>query len=440
VQTPNIDQLARESTLFSGCFTASFPTGPMRKDLHSGRYTFPYMSWRDEWNPEHEVMAELFRRDNYATSMVSDTPANGPFSRGFDHFEMIPGQVGLPGEVDTSGELDLPADVRKLRVPISRFYKMNQVRSGWKGEEDRFAARTMRSSAVWMESIHGKDQPFLLVSDTFDPHEPWDSPRYYIDRYDPGYEGDELFEPAYEPSDYASDEEIRHMRCMYAGEVSMVDRWVGYLLDTLDQMGLAEETVVILTSDHGFYHGEHGLIGKVELDREGRITRRWPLYRTIGQIPLIIRVPGSDPGVADGFCQPPDFLPTMLELAGLTIPAHVQGRSLVSELGGGGEGADFAISSLTYRQDEDVRSPTSFRTENSLYIYGGDEWQSEFYDLQQDPDEQQNVIVERESEARDCHEKMLKTLEKIGCPPSILEMRREFDPGLREKLPIDRIL
>jgi arylsulfatase A-like enzyme len=384
-------------------------------------------------------MAEIFRGAGYATSMVTDTPANGSYRRGFDHFELIPGQVGLQGDVDMGSDLNLPADARKLRVPLRRFYKIAQARSEWRGEEDRFAAQTMRASARWMESTYGSDKPFLLNADTFDPHEPWDPPRHYIDRYDPDYQGDELFEPAYEPSGYASEEEIHHMRCMYAGEVSMVDRWVGHLLGTLREMGLEEETIVVLTSDHGFYHGEHGFIGKVQLDRDGRIIRRWPLYRTIAQIPLMIRVPGYGPGVAKGFCQPPDFLPTLLELVDVEIPDHVQGRSLVPQLGGG-RGGTAAITSLTYRQDEEVRAPTSFRTRDALYIYGGDEWESEFYDLRRDPGEHQNCIGEREVEARHCHDQMVEYLERIGCPESYLDMRREYNPKPRDQLPLERIL
>jgi arylsulfatase A-like enzyme len=205
-------------------------------------------------------------------------------------------------------------------------------------------------------------------------------------------------------------------------------------------MGLDEETAVVLTSDHGFYHGEHGFIGKVQLDREGRIIRRWPLYRTIAQIPLIIRVPGAGHGVADGFCQPPDLLPTLLELAGLDVPGHVQGRSLVQDLKGRGKGWDEAITSLTYRQDSEVRSPTSFRNRRSLYVYGGDEWQSEYYDLTRDPEEMSNCIRERESDARECHEKMLDFLERVGCPAPVLELRRDFNPEPRKKLPVKRVL
>jgi arylsulfatase A-like enzyme len=441
IRTPNIDALAHQAYVFDNCHAASFPTGPMRKDLLSGRYTFTYTSWRDEWKPDHPVMAEVFRDAGFATSMVSDTPANRSYSRGFESFEMIEGQSGFPADGEEREELHLPADPRKLRVPLKRLRRIARSRSAWRGEEDRFAAQTMRAAARWLEGRHGSQKPFLLVADTFDPHEPWDPPRYYIDQYDPGYLGDELYEPSYEPSSYASDEEIRHMRFMYAGEVSLVDRWVGYLLETLDVAGLADETCVLLTSDHGFYHGEHGFIGKVRLDREGRIIGRWPLYGTISRIPLIIRVPGREGGRLDGLCQPPDFLPTILNLAGLPSPKHIQGHSLVPRLEGGSEdGPRAAASSLTYRQDESVRPPTSFRTGEYLYIYGGDEWRSEYYDIRSDPAEERNLLDELEAEARAAHREMLEFLENIGCPKTSIGIRREFNPAPRESLPLERIL
>lgn len=441
INTPNIDALARESKVFNNFFAASFPTGPMRKDLHSGRYTFAYTSWRDEWNPGHKVMAELFSEAECSTSLITDTPSNEHYKSGFDHFEMIHGQVGHGAELDLSQKLDLPADLRKLRIPVERLYRIAKVQSGWRGEEDRFVAQTMRAASRWLEARHRSGRPFFLYVDTFDPHEPWDPPRYYIDQYDPDYEGDEIFEPAYEPSSYARDPEIRHMRFMYAGEVSLVDRWIGHLLNTLEIMGLDEETCVILTSDHGFYHGEHGLIGKVQLDREGRIVLRWPLYRTISHIPLLVRIPGYKSGKVKGFCQPPDLLPTLLDIAGIKVPTHIQGKSLLPEIQDESNGrSSCAVSSYTYKQDTEVRPPTSYRTGDFLYIYGGDEWKSEYYDLRKDPSEAMDVFEERETNARHAHEDLFSFLERIGCPKQSLGMRREFNPKPRKALPLSRIL
>ncbi len=440
VRTPHIDVLSRRSVSFRRCYSASFPTGPMRRDLHSGRFTFLYTSWREEWDPDHPVLAEIMSEAGFRTAMITDTPSNGACRRGFDHFHLIEGQAGA-GVVTGGGEPDLPADPRKLRVPMERLSRILKVESSWSGEEDRFVAQTMRAASRWLESRHGEEDPFFLCVDTFDPHEPWNPPRFYIDRYDPGYSGDELFEPAYEPAGYASQAEIDHMRCMYAGEVSLVDRWVGHLLETLRQSGLDGETCVILTSDHGFYHGEHGLIGKVQLDREGRIVRRWPLYDTISHVPLLVKVPGVAARTSDIFCQPPDIMPTVLGICGIEVPEKVQGRPLLSppdrEVS---DDRSWALSSYTYCQDDSVRPPTSLRTKDYLYVYGGDEWPSEYYDVKEDPAEGRNLIREREEEAEDAHRILVSLLKRLDCPKKSLDLRSDFEPAKRTDLPLQRIL
>jgi arylsulfatase A-like enzyme len=300
----------------------------------------------------------------------------------------------------------------------------------------------MRAAHRWLESGVGKNEPFFLTVDTFDPHEPWDAPRYYVDMYDPNYKGDELFEPAYEPADYATPSEIEHMRKLYAAEVTLVDRWIGYLIDGLARMGLAEETATILTSDHGFYHGEHNLIGKVQLEREGPICRRWPCYDTIAHAPLIIKLPGMKRHrTVTGFSQPPDLMPTILEIVGAQRPATVQGASLMPlTRRKQRQVRDLAITSHTYLQDAEARCPTAVRTDDYLYIYGGDEWPSELYDLIADPGEQRNILAQKKDVGQALHARYLKFLEEIECPKERIDGRREFCPTPRTTLPRQRWL
>ena len=440
VQTPNIDALARESAIMTNFFTASFPTGPMRKDVHSGRFTFTYTNWQAARTEEEMVLAEVIKTKGSKTAFIGDTGNSPQFKEGFDHEQIIPGRAskidGIPAEVE------LPADPRKLRIPMRRIQNIVRNAMGWDGDEDRRAARTMRAAYRWLEDQYSDKTPFFLFVDTFDPHEPWDPPRYYIDLYDPGYEGDELMEPAYEPADYATQREIEHMRCMYAAKLTMVDKWVGYLLDGVERMGFADNTAIIFTSDHGFYHGEHNLIGKVLLDREGAICGRWPLYSTIAHPPLLIKIPGVTNGAKyNSFCQPPDIKPTILDLMNAPIPPRVQGQSLLPLIRGEQESIrDFAVSSLTYVQDAEVRCPTSFRTKDYLYIYGGDEWGSELYDLQTDPDETRNIIDSRADVAEQLHQQYLDFLEEINCPKMSLDARRESNPTPRANVPYRKTL
>ena len=439
VQTPHLDALARRSTVMDNFFCASFPTGPFRKDIHSGRFTFTYTNWGGKREAEEAVIAEVLREAGLTTAYIGDTNNSPQYAEGFDHLEVIPSEGSNIGEVPET--VELPASPEKLRFPMAYAQRIARNALAYEGEADRRVARTMLAAHRWLEQQHRSSKPFFLWVDTFDPHEPWDEPRYYIDMYDSDYRGDELMEPAYEAADYASESEIEHMRRMYAGKLTMVDRWIGHLLDGVNRMGFAEDTAIIFTSDHGFYHGEHNFIGKVVLDRENNIVGRWPLYATIAHAPLLVSVPGMDGVVrSDAFCQGPDVMPTILDVLDVPRPRRVQGQSLVPVLSGGDGDRDFAISSLTYITDAEVRCPTSFRTHEHLYIYGGDEWQSELYDLRTDPDEQENVIEQESGTAEELHQRYLEFLREIDCPEASIKARQEFRPTPRSELPYKRLL
>jgi len=437
-RTPSIDALAREGMRFDRCHAASFPTGPMRKDLLTGRFTFTYTPWGGKMDRGEALLPVQLKRSGYATAFVGDSPGAWAFDDGYDHFERIEAQHADPGAPKHPA---LPAPMRKFRCPRSRVERAVRQRLAWR-EEDTPVAQTMRAACRWLESRYGAREPFFLHVDTFDPHEPWLAPRYYVDLYDAGYRGHELIDPAYEPAGYATPREIAHMRALYAAEATMVDHWIGVLLDTLERLRLSDSTAVIFTSDHGFYHGEHGLIGKVRLNRRDRIIARWPLYSTITRIPLVIRVPGLRGARAHrAFCQPPDLMPTLLELAGARIPRTVQGASLLPLLRGERTPVrEVAVASCTYVQDDAVRCPTSLRTGRYLYVYGGDEWPSELYDLRKDPQEQRNIISRKRDVAKAMHQRYLDFLKQIDCPKQWIEGRREFCPTPRATLPRQRWL
>jgi len=412
-------------------------------DVFSGRFTFTYANWSQP-RPEGElVLPEMLEAHGVRTAFIGDTSNSPQYRQGFGHEQVIGARASNIDRVPAT--VKLPAAARKLRIPMKRIQNVVRNAMGWDGEADRRAPRTMLAAHRWLEDRAGSDAPFFLWVDTFDPHEPWDQPRYYTERYDPGYAGDELMEPAYEPAGYATKREIEHMRCMYAGELTMVDRWIGHLLDGIDRMGLADDTAVIFTSDHGFYHGEHGLIGKVRLARDGAIVG--PLYDTIAHPPLLLRIPGLTKGQKlAAFCQPPDLTPTILELLGASVPGRVHGQSLLPLLRGERRKLrDAAITSCTCITDAEVRCPTAYRTRDRLYVYGGDEWPSELYDLDADPNdadpkEERDILKRDLGMARKLHADHLAFLEAIGCPPASLDARRAFNPTPRAKLPRRRVI
>jgi arylsulfatase A-like enzyme len=133
------------------------------------------------------------------------------------------------------------------------------------------------------------NKPFLLYVDFFDPHEPWDPPRWFIDALDPGYSGEEVIYPVYGPSNYLTLDELEHIRALYAAEALLVDKWINRLIEKIEELGLFEDTAIIFTSDHGFYLGEHGLVGKSII--VGGYQGYAPLYEEVAHIPLIIKLP-----------------------------------------------------------------------------------------------------------------------------------------------------
>lgn len=349
VHTPYIDRLAQEAIVFDRAHCGSFPTVPCRNDVFTGRWTCTYKPWAP-LGADEVVLAEMLNEAGYLTALFVDTPhpfAPGfNYQRGFQAWELVRGQENdrwRTAPVDVT----LPCSPDKLRGGAKGATYQYLQNVAWRqSEEDYFPARTMRAAAAWLEENCG--WPFFLYVDTFDPHEPWDPPAHYMARYEPdGYVGEEVIYPRYDRwADFMSEAELKHCRNLYAGEVSLVDRWIGYLLQRVEDLGLLDETAIMITSDHGFYLGEHGYIGK-GIIREGRF-QSLPLYPEVSCIPLIVRLPGGRGARrSKAFAQPVDLMATILELLDVSLPGTVQGKSLLPVFEGNDEVRPFAVSSPT---------------------------------------------------------------------------------------------
>ena len=191
-------------------------------------------------------------------------------------------------------------------------------------ERDWFSAQLFSRAARWVQ--HNADREFFLMIDSFDPHEPWDPPRPYVTLYDDSDEAVNEYPVA--PYDWVkgnlTEAELKRVQAIYAGEITMVDRWVGHFLDQVATMGLMDETMIILASDHGTHNGDHGRTGK-----------NWVLWNEITRIPLIVWHPAWGHGTRPGqFAQPIDYFPTVLDAMGIAVPKSVQlhGQSLLPYL------------------------------------------------------------------------------------------------------------
>ncbi len=456
IRTPNIDRLAQESIIFDKAYTASFPTVPHRRDLVTGRYTFTY----SDWSPlplDEKVMADSLRKAGYVTMLIADTlhifKDGYHFDRGYDGWIWIRGQEN---DRYSTAPIDyrFPCNTQKLRSPYDSMRQYLRNVSERRYESDYFVARTMTEAARWLEQ-NRKHERFFLHVDTFDPHEPWDPPRWYVDLYDPGYEGEEVTYPAYGPCNNLTPEELKHTRALYAGEVTMVDSWVGYLLRRVDELGLRENTTIVFTTDHGFYLGERNLIGK-SIITESTMSLV-PLYSEVAHIPLIIRVPGARPSRNEALVQPPDLMPTILELAEAEAPETMQGTSLlplVRKENVAWRGLAVSSPSLIHGPIAGQRvsvitkewfliycgqisralreAPPERRTKivdglERLQKITGERPRNELYCLPKDPAQTNDVLNENRDVAEQLHVELVRLLEAMGTRKEVLNYWRRLE-------------
>ena len=138
VRTPRLDALAAGAVRFTDFHCGSFPTGPMRKDVQSGRFTFPYCSWHDPRPAEEELLSELLTAGGVRTAFIGDTNNSKQYRLGFEHENVISAR---PAKLDDVPErVRPPADPRKLRGPDSWTQKVCRHAAGWDGEADRRCA------------------------------------------------------------------------------------------------------------------------------------------------------------------------------------------------------------------------------------------------------------------------------------------------------------
>ncbi len=323
VRTPHIDRVATEGTILAQAFAESLPTLPARTTMWTGRVGFPFRPWQ-LFEMSDLLLAEVLWDKGYTSALVTDVyhmhkPAYN-CGRGFDTTVFVRGQEYDAWIVDERIPVDMAR--HRLRGDESdalwqpRFAQYLRNMSVVRDEEDYFAPRVVKEAIHWLErqvqEKGQKDRLFLWV-DMFDPHEPWDPPEPWRSMYDPDYAGQELIDPVPGAvAGYMTPREVAHTKALYAGEVSFVDKWVGMLLDRVRDLGLYDNTLLMLTTDHGEPLGEHGYIRKARPYNHEQLVH----------IPWIIRHPaGWGAGQrCDALVQTTDMLPTILDALGISGP------------------------------------------------------------------------------------------------------------------------
>ena len=372
-RTPNIDRLAEGGMRFDRAVVTNSICAPARAVIQTGLYSHlnGVRDNSDVFDGGQVTFPKLLREAGYQTAMIGKWHLKSA-PNGFDHWEVLPGQGAyynpdlLIPDADSTARhrrdgyvtdviTDLALDwLRDERDPGSPFLLMVQHKAphrNWMPGPDHLAMFenvTIHEPETLFDDYSGRASPAANqemtiaghMFDTYDlkldPLPETDLPDWQATAFERlSAEQRAAWDAAYDPRNEAfraanleGDELTRWKYQRYVKDylrtIASIDDNLGRILDWLDETGMADNTVVVYSSDQGFYLGEHGWYDK-----------RW-MYEESFRTPLIVRWPGeAEPGSASGaIVSNLDFAPTFLEMAGLEAPASMQGRSLVPVLAG----------------------------------------------------------------------------------------------------------
>ena len=338
VPTPNMDRLAERGTVFDNCWSGSYPTMPSRRDIHTGRYEFLWRGWgpleeddldlarQVSGNPSTRSIQRLLEEEYSVSYFASDNlnfwrQGSGNYHMGYTGFEFIRGNQEDPWYTDPVDEFFCPETERGSK--LERYFR--NISHYQRPEEEQSYARLFLHAAEWLKRNHSYEDFYLYV-DSFAPHEPWYPPEDLLKTFDPkGYdvEGWTSHPPYALWRDRVTEEQFNSYRARYAASVMLVDRWLGVLLDAMDEMDLWKNTLVIFTTDHGTFNGDHGRIGKNQTH----------LHDALGHIPFIAVHPEYGRGERRSqLVQLLDIYPTTLAAVGKDVPADLHGVDFLPAL------------------------------------------------------------------------------------------------------------
>jgi arylsulfatase A-like enzyme len=313
VHTPNLDAFAARACIFDGHFVGSLPCMPARREIWAGTEEHWWRGW-GPLEPWDEPIAYLAGRAGVTSQLITDHyhlfewgSSNYPYD--FTGYDFVRGHEHDNWRTDPI--LEIPDWARKMIAQHGEG-GMTYLRNvqDFQGEADFFGPQVMARTAAWLERNHTLERFFLHV-DCFDVHEPFHIPEPYRSRYTD--DDHRLYTPwphygrASDPAIIASPAELVWIRAQFAGKLSMLDAWFGRVLEVLERRQLWERCVVVVTTDHGHYLGEHDRIGKPGS----------PLWHTLCHVPLMVWHPGIKPSRIGAPTQTVDLYPTILEWLGV---------------------------------------------------------------------------------------------------------------------------
>jgi arylsulfatase len=384
IRTTVMDRVAQEGVLFQNHYVQCPQCVPSRSAMHTGRYPHVNRTPSNLYRlPDtEETLASILGRHGYTTAAVGDEPfaptsAMGGFQKLYSSDPDYEAHLSREGWGKQAAEHRERLKTRFQAHPVP-----------WPEELDETAYFAGRAIDFLKEH---NDKPFFLHVNFRRPHHPFDPPAPF----------DQLYAGARFPASHRRDgemankppshqkslestagfdlramtaEDLEIIKTYYYGMISLNDKYIGRILDSLSRLGKAGNTIVVITADHGEMLGDHGLLYKGGY-----------FYEEVVRAPLMIRAPGKLPAgrrIA-GMTEAIDIMPTVLELLGIKPSIRVQGKSLRPLVEGKGSG----------REEVHSEFPTTkmIRTADWKLVHYVRAPYGELYDLRQDPHELYNL-------------------------------------------------
>lgn len=425
IKTPNLDRLAAAGANFTHCFVQAPVCVPSRASFFTGRYPHSHRN-RVNYTPldQSEVLMQRRLRDaGYATAAVGKLHYHPPTAveakrTGFDSVELhdaVPAldrfsdYIAWRERHDPQSQIPhraLAQDIPKGKNPFRQAIDQKYSETTWTGARTRHHIRELAAG----------EKPFFLFSSFWKPHAPFEVPQ----PFDAMYNEVEIPLPVpmtldqimqlptplrslvlrFRPSYDTDRDKLQWMYRSYYGAISHIDREVGLILDQLDSAGVADNTIVVFSSDHGDQLLEHGLMGKN------------CFFESSVRVPFMIRFPQRiEPGQYDTLIESVDLLPTLFELVGLPEPYTNQGHSLAPLIRR--DGSDYVPREAVFSENvipevitggreafefikgegiRGIRHPDAkmVRTRRWKFVYYPEGF-AELYDLKTDPHEMTNL-------------------------------------------------
>ena len=327
-RTASFDRLARRAVRFDNHYVGSLPCMPARRDMMSGRLSFLHRAW-GPLEPFDNAFPEVLAASGVYSHLVTDhyhywEDGGATYHGRYDTFEFIRGKERDPwaAVVDPDwnaiAERTHPVQFSRKRRDKFAQYALNRVH--FKSDDDFPSKQCFASGLQFLRNNRGSDNWFLQL-ETFDPHEPFHAPDRFRENFPTNYRGPRLDWPPYARMTQAFDEQAE-LKANYQAILQLCDEELGQLLDLFDEQNLWADTALVVSTDHGFLLGEHDWWAKINM----------PCYNEIAHIPLLIYHPsfahkGGERRQA--LTQTIDLMPTFLDMFGVTIPPHVEGKSLL---------------------------------------------------------------------------------------------------------------